>query len=68
MKAKLNGPDLPHGYICHDCANRLGGRWPKYHVATCHYDVCKYCDEPNKNLASISDYDWPHVDLSGGRD
>lgn len=45
------------GYICSDCANSMGGRWPKDHCATSHTSSCNFCHE-EKPLVSTSDYLW----------
>jgi len=52
-------PNRPHtGYICTECAKRLGGVWPDGHCATCHGGVCPECKE-HKGLCSVDDWDWP---------
>ena len=59
------------GYICAQCARRLGGTWPKGHVATQHPGICPECKR-EKGLCSVGDYDWPkgstRPKYSGGRD
>ena len=53
-KKKVN---LPHGYICSDCAIERGAKWPKNHVATRHDAVCPYCNK-EKGLCSVTDWLW----------
>ncbi len=49
----------PHiGYICFDCAQAMGAKWPEHHCATCHQGVCPEC-MLKKSLASVDDWDWP---------
>jgi len=60
------------GYICHDCAIKLKGKWPKGHVATMHSGVCPQCLH-QESLAAVDDYDWPRGSkrpkgYGGGRD
>ena len=59
--------DWPCGFICKDCAEKRGGRWPEHHVATCHNDRCAYCGK-TKTLANIGDWDWPDGIARGMRD
>lgn len=57
----LDDPISPHiGYICSDCAKRLGAVWPEGHCATCHGGVCPECKE-HKGLCSVDDWNWPKV-------
>lgn len=59
------------GYICFVCATRLGGRWPKGHVATQSSGVCPEC-KCAAALCSVGDYNWPagsnKPKFSAGRD
>ena len=48
---------LDSGFICSGCAERLGGVWPKGHVATMHAAECPYCGI-EKSLANVGDWDW----------
>lgn len=64
---KKNDDDLAGKYTCHDCAVKRGGKWPKGHICTMSTGDCDFCKK-EKTLASTSDYDWPHIDLSAGRD
>jgi hypothetical protein len=63
--------DTEAGYLCHKCATRLGGKWPKGHRATQHNGVCPEC-RTEAGLVSVGDYDWPKGSrepaVSGGRD
>lgn len=54
-------------YLCTDCAEKIGGRWPKGHVATIHVGICDSCGEP-KALAHHDDWDWPDQKSYPGRD
>lgn len=45
-------------YICSDCAEHKGGKWPDGHVATCHQAMCGYCNQ-EKSLAHVTDWRWP---------
>ncbi len=54
-------------YICAACAESMGGKWPRGHVATMHLDRCPYCGK-GKTLASIGDWDWPKQQFRDLRD
>ena len=55
------------GYLCKECAEKLGGKWPKGHAATFHYAKCDVCGE-EKALANVGDWDWPDNKARGMRD
>lgn len=59
------------GYICHRCAKRLGGKWPKGHCATMFTSICPECLK-ERGLCSVGDYNWPKASKppkeSAGRD
>lgn len=67
MTGTADGPPEGVGYICCDCVWRLGGLWPKGHVATWHEGECDVCHE-RKSLANIGDWDWPDGRTRGMRD
>lgn len=48
------------GYLCGECAENLGGRWPRGHRATFHGNICPVCLEV-KMLASWDDWNWPRA-------
>ena len=50
--------DIKFGYICADCAQKNGAKWPKNHIATLHKSICDICGE-YKMLSNTSDWDWP---------
>lgn len=54
---KNKKPTREYPFICHDCAIKMGGKWPEGHCATCHTGTCEYCGK-EKSLANIGDYDW----------
>jgi hypothetical protein len=54
-KAKPKKAELPHGYLCAECAEAKGLKWPEGHCATSHYDECPYCREI-KGLTSVTDW------------
>ena len=63
IKNKLN--DIT--YICSECAETLGGEWPKHHVATFHQGECEVCGE-DKGLSNVGDWNWPDGLRRGMRD
>lgn len=46
------------GYLCGDCAELRGGRWPKGHRATFYPATCPLCKRC-RPLASWDDWNWP---------
>lgn len=44
-------------FICAECAEEVGGVWPKDHVATMHEGKCDMCGVLT-GLASVADYDY----------
>lgn len=54
-------------YICAECAEKNGGKWPKGHAATMHTDKCDMCGE-EKTLANVGDWNWPDHVIRGMRD
>ena len=59
-------------WICGDCAGRLGGVWPKGHVASSHEGMCSTCLLP-AGVCAVDDWDWPKgserpAGPGGGRD
>lgn len=59
--------ELPHSYICSECAEKKGGKWPEGHCATFHHSDCPYCEKP-KALANVGDWNWPDKKPRGLRD
>jgi len=55
------------GYLCNACAFRLGGRWPRGHVATYHDGVCDVCGK-TAAVANVGDWNWPDGKRRGMRD
>jgi len=60
------------GYICNDCADKRGGKWPEGHVATFHDGTCGFCGQ-RAGLCAVDDYDWSSSSrrprgYGGGRD
>jgi len=55
------------GYICMECATKLGGTWPEGHAATFHCSTCQVCGR-KKSLANVGDWDWPDKKRRGMRD
>jgi hypothetical protein len=45
-------------YMCGDCAENLGGRWPRGHRATFHPAICPICKH-TRAVASWDDWNWP---------
>ena len=60
--------DFHSAYICKDCAEARGGKWPKAHAATWHEGECEYCHTSDKALANVGDWDWPDKVRRGLRD
>lgn len=46
------------GYLCGECSEMLGGRWPKGHRATFHPATCPIC-KLCRPLACWSDWEYP---------
>jgi len=55
------------GYICNECATKLGGLVPEGHVCTAHQARCPICDE-TATLHNVGDWDWPDGIPRGIRD
>ena len=55
------------GYLCQECAEKLGGTWPKGHGATWHQGTCDVCGE-ERGLANVGDWNWPDGKRRGMRD
>jgi hypothetical protein len=53
----MNKIDLPHYWICKDCAEAKGGKMPEGHVCTVCHDKCEYCGE-EKTVIPIRDFRW----------
>jgi len=53
--------------ICVDCADTLGGKWPKGHLATGWVGDCGICGETTE-VVSVGDYNWPDKKRRGMRD
>ena len=64
-KKKVNLDDLT--YLCAECAENLGGKWPEGHCATFHSAVCPVCNK-EKGLANVGDWNWPDKKARGMRD
>lgn len=47
-------------YLCGDCADENGGKWPKGHVATFHAGKCNICGK-EASLCCATDYDFDFV-------
>jgi len=50
------------GYLCSECAEGMGWRWPEGHMATCHTGKCNVCGK-EKVLSCWNDWlvqgeDW----------
>ena len=60
--------DFHSEYICTDCAEERGGRWPEGHAATWHEGECEYCHTPEVALSNIGDWNWPDKRKRGMRD
>jgi len=46
------------GYLCGECAEALGGKWPRGHRATFRAATCPIC-KVCRPIASWDDWDWP---------
>jgi hypothetical protein len=49
------------GYLCAECADGLGWRWPEGHCATMHTGKCGVCGE-EKSLSCWNDWLVPGED------
>jgi hypothetical protein len=43
------------GYLCSECADELGWRWPEGHCATSHMGTCGVCKE-HRSLTCWNDW------------
>lgn len=50
-------PDHSFDYICSECAQAKGGKWPEGHCATAHEGQCDICDNI-KVLTARNDWHW----------
>lgn len=69
-KVKQPAPQSPidlYSYICSACAQQLGGKWPRGHVATMHTGICEHCGKLTC-LANVGDWNWPDNIRRGMRD
>jgi hypothetical protein len=55
------------GFICTQCAEERGCKWPPHHVATMHTGICPFCGK-EKSLANEGDWNWTDGKLRGMRD
>jgi len=55
------------GYICNECATKLGGLVPEGLVCTAHRARCPICNE-TATLRNVGDWDWPDGTPRGMRD
>jgi len=46
------------GYLCGECAELKGAKWPKGHRATFHSATCPFCKNC-RPIASWDDWSWP---------
>jgi len=42
-------------YLCDDCADSFGWRWPEHHVATFHTGICDVCKQ-ERSLSCENDW------------
>lgn len=54
-KAVSHGAEF---YLCGQCAEGAGGRWPEGHKATFHGGTCYVCSK-KASLCALSDWQWP---------
>lgn len=57
MKAKKKD-ELPHYWICAECAEKKGGKMPVGHICTVCHDKCEYCGKED-TVIPIRDFRWP---------
>ena len=55
------------GYLCSECAEEHGGKWPEGHCATFHESTCELCGE-QKYLCCVSDWNWSDGKERGWRE
>ena len=49
---------IQHYWACHNCMVKAGGEYPKGHVCTVCYGVCKLCGDKSTLIPWV-DYNWP---------
>ena len=61
--AKANAESaIRAGYLCGQCAENLGGKWPKGHRASFHPAKCPICKDC-RPIACWDDWNWPKVPM-----
>ena len=45
--------------MCNQCAEKMGGIFPKGHVCTVMKGTCLYCDNKDQVLIPWVDFNWP---------
>lgn len=50
---------LPHYWICSDCADRMGAKFPEGHICTSCMGDCGYCGTKDTRCTPVVDFDWP---------
>lgn len=45
-------------YLCGECAERMGAKWPHGHRATFHPATCPFC-QSCRPIACWDDWNWP---------
>jgi len=50
-----------HYWICEECAEKAGGKFPEGHVCTVTVGTCKSCGSANVMLIPWVDFDWPNL-------
>jgi hypothetical protein len=59
---------FPHYWLCSECADAKGGKWPEGHVATVTHGECPYCKTPDVTIIPYVDFDWPDLKTKHLRD
>lgn len=45
-------------WVCFECAQKVGGKFPEGHLATWHIDICDVCKE-TKSVTEPRDFGYP---------
>ena len=55
-------------WLCNECAEKNGGKFPEDHVCTVIKGSCPICNTENITLIPWLDFDWPRVSTEHLRD
>jgi len=56
LQRRVNLDDI--SWLCSTCARKLGGAWPRGHLATITSGPCEVCRKDSA-ITTPGDWDWP---------